>query len=235
MRYERIKHFISAPRIDRYLLAAGNRKSRAIKLYKANLKVSQAFLPLLAVLEVTLRNRINAILSAHFTDPDWIINQKTGFMVNPSLRYRNHRTGRMETNDFIKREVIKAEARIRRSGVPVTSGKIISEQTFGFWTELFELFYYRILLGRPIQIFTNLPSGHGRREVADTLNKVRLFRNRVYHNEPVCFNGNSIDLSNAEAIHVMIKDVLSWCDPDLIKWIKDIDSVTAKINSAKKI
>src|SRR5258706_660728 len=232
MKFEKVRLFISAPRIDRYLLAVGNRKPKAVQLYKANLKISQAFLPVLAVLEVTLRNRINTILAAHFTDPDWIINQKNGFMVHPTLRYTHGRTGRIITNHFLKQEVEKAEKRIRKAGATITSGKIISEQMFGFWTDLFELYHYRILLGRPIQIFINLPSGYGRREVADALNKIRLFRNRLYHNEPICFTGNTVDFQKAMNIHQLIKDVFSWCDPELLGWIKDIDSISSKISSS---
>lgn len=135
MRFDKVRLYVSAPRIDRYLLAAGNRKAKAVKLYKANLKISQAFLPVLALLEVALRNRLNIILTAHFSDPDWIINQKTAFMVNPSLRRFDLRTRRMVPNHALKQQVEKAERKLRNARTPITSGKIISEQTFGFWTE----------------------------------------------------------------------------------------------------
>jgi len=233
MKFEKVRLYVSSPRIDRFLIATDNNKTKAVRLYKANLKVSQAFLPVLAILEVTLRNRLNAILSSHFTDSDWIINQKTGFMVHHSLTYV--RGGRTMHNHYLKKQVEKAETRIRNSGMPVTSGKIISEQMFGFWTELFERTYYRILLGRPIQIFTNLPSGHGRDEVIDALNQIRLFRNRLYHNEPLCFNAAAISFQKAEDIHGLIKDILNWCDPELTIWIKDIDQIAVKIRNAKKI
>lgn len=235
MKFEKVRLFVSAPRLDRYLLAAGNRKTRAVKLYKANLKISQAFLPVLAILEVALRNRLNTILSAHFTDPDWITNQKTVFMVDPSLQRYDLRTRRMVPNHFLRQQVEKAERKLRAVHVPITSGKVISEQTFGFWTEFFERAHYRILLGRPIQIFTNLPAAHGRQIVYDTLNNIRFFRNRLYHNEPVCFNVNTIDFQKAEDIYQSIRDVFSWCDPELLLWIRDVDTIITKINNAKRI
>lgn len=225
MRFEKVSFYLSSPRIDRYLAATGN-KNRAVRLYKANLRVSQAFLPVIAVLEVVLRNRINGVLSAFYTDPDWIKNQKDGFMSDLSLAKSNY---------FIKKEVEKAEKRIQKSGAIVTSGKVISEQTFGFWTELFEKYYYKLLAGRPIQIFKNLPSGHGRSEVSHTLNRIRLFRNRLYHNEPVCFEGVLISFQQAENIYQLMKEVFTWIDPDLLKWIKDIDTIANKIKNAKKI
>ena len=232
MKFEKIALYISTPRIDRYLIAAGG-KTKAVRLYKANLRIAQAFLPLLAILEVALRNRLHAILAGHFADPDWVINQKTGFMVHSSLTYT--RAGRIIHNHYLKKEVEKAEMRFRNAGIPITSGKIISEQTFGFWTELFELSYYRILLGRPIQIFTNLPPGHGRSQVTDALNKIRLFRNRIYHNEPICFDATAISFQKAEDIHQLIKNVLMWCDPELPGWIKDMDQIDTKIRNAKRI
>ncbi len=97
MKYQKVRLYLSSQRIDRYLIATGNRKTRAVRLYKANLKIAQSFHPLLGALEVTLRNRINTILSAHFSDPDWIINQKTGFMAAPSLTHIDRRTGRRVT------------------------------------------------------------------------------------------------------------------------------------------
>lgn len=86
MKFSDVRLYISAPRINKYLIATGS-KTKAVKLYKANLKISQAFHPILGVMEVVLRNRLNTLISAHFSDPDWIINQKTGFMSDPSLRY----------------------------------------------------------------------------------------------------------------------------------------------------
>lgn len=235
MRFQKIQLYLSSSRLGRYQIATGNRSTKSIKLYKANLKISQSFHPILGILEVILRNKLNIILSGYFTDPDWIINQKTGFMIDPSLTYRNHRTGRMITNDYLKVSVEKSENRFRRIRIPVTSGKIIADQTLGFWTNLFELSHYRILRGRPIQIFSHLPSGIGRTQVCERLNKIREFRNRINHNEPICFNGNNIDFDYVEDIYSSIIEIINWTDPELINWIRDMDSVMVKINNAKRI
>ena len=58
MKFRDFRQYFSASRINRYLLSTGNSTSRAVRLYKANLKISQAFHPLLGVFEVILRNRI---------------------------------------------------------------------------------------------------------------------------------------------------------------------------------
>jgi hypothetical protein len=235
MKFQKVQLYLSSQRIDRYLIATGNKKTRAVSLYKANLKIAQSFHPLLGVLEVTLRNRINTILTTHFSDPDWITNQKTGFMVAPSLIHIDRKTGRRITNDFLKSSVEKSERRFIRLGVPITCGKIIADQSLGFWTDLFEVHHYKLLLGRSIKVFTNLPSGHGRSDACDRLNKIRQFRNRINHNEPICFNGAVIDFTYVEEVYDAIREILSWMEPELIKWVKEIDNVSTNIAHAKTV
>lgn len=156
-------------------------------------------------------------------------------MSDPSLSYFDRRTGQRINNDFLKSSIEKSERRFQRLRLQITSGKIIADQTFGFWTDLFEVHHYRLLSGRPIQVFSNLPPAHGRREVCDRLNKIRQFRNRINHNEPICFNANIIDFTYVEDIYQSINDILIWIDPELIKWIKNIDSILIKIQRAKNI
>jgi hypothetical protein len=215
------------------MLATENSSNKAMKLYKANLKVAQAFHPLLGVFEVVLRNKLNDILTFHFSDPNWIINQKLGFMSDRSLKFTYKRTGKQYINDFLKREIIKAEKRLQKTRTPITSGKIIAEQTLGFCTDLFEVHHYRLLKGKPIQIFHSLTSGHGRKQVNDELNKVRRFRNRITHNEPICFKGNEIDFDETIEVHKSIINLLTWIDPNIVKFFADVDSVTKTIEKAK--
>jgi hypothetical protein len=235
MKFKKTQSFLSIQRIDRYFVASGNSMPKAVKLYKANLKIAQSFHPLLGILEVILRNKINTILTLHFSDSDWIINQKNGFMNDSSLRHHDRRTNKIVTNDYLKYSVEKTERRMQKLKIPISSGKIIADQTLGFWTDLFEVHHYRLLLGKPIQIFSSIPAGHGRSDITVRLNKIRQFRNRINHNEPICFQGNNIDFLYVEEIYNSIIEILSWIDPDLIPWIKDIDSVKVKISNAKKI
>ena len=235
MNFNKIRLHISSPRIDRFVIASASNKTKAQRLYKANIRVAQSFFPLLNVVEVVLRNGINTILTGYFTDPDWIMNQKKGFMSHVTLTYIDKRSGKKVVNDFLKKEVEKAEKRISRNGSVPTSGKVIAEQTFGFWTDLFEMHHYRILKGRPIQIFKHLPVGFGRKEVCDKLTDIRRFRNRMYHNEPICFVSGKIDFSKCESVYQDIIDILNWIDPEITKWIKDLNSVELKIKNAKKI
>ncbi len=235
MNFTKITLFLSAPRINRYLQTYQNDQKKAEQLYKANLHVSQAFHPTIGILEVVLRNQINTVLTNHFSDPDWIINQKTGFMSHSSLTYYDKLTKKSKTNDALKRDVEKAEKRIKDSQCLLTSGKVIAESMLGFWTQLFEVHYYKILVGKPIQIFNHLPSGYGRKEVVDLLTKIRLFRNRINHNEPICFKSLTVDFTETEFIHDAVFKLLFWIDTDLEQWVRDIDEIKLRITNAKSI
>ncbi len=143
--------------------------------------------------------------------------------------------GDSKVNDFIKREVEKAENRILKTNSKITSGKIIAEQSLGFWTDFFEVHNYKLLKGKPIQIFKYLPSGYGRKEVNELLNNIRRFRNRINHNEPICFKEDNIDFSNTILVYNSIIKILSWINPDIISFISDIDTVIKNIKQTEKL
>lgn len=226
MRFSDIEKHLSVPRLNRYLIAASGDKRKAIKAYKLNLELAQSFHPLLGILEVVLRNHINQQLSNYFHDNNWIINEKSGFMSSRSLR---------GTNFFLKGGITKAEKRLRKNRVTITSGKIIAEQTFGFWTALFEVHHYRLIGGRPIKAFKHLPTQTGRKAVFKELEKIREFRNRINHNEPICFNVNSLDFTTAEEISIAIRKILSWIDPQILDLYNSLDKTVKVIAKCKSI
>ena len=235
MNYKTYEKYFSALRMNRYLLASSLIEKKATQLYASNIQVSQSFHPLIGILEVVIRNCINEILSTHFLDNDWIINQKNGFMIDPSLTFRHKKTNQIITNDFLFREVIKAEKNVLKKGFVVTSGKIIAEQTMGFWTDLFEVHNYKLLHGKPIKIFTKLPKNYGRKEVNEEFRKIMLFRNRINHNEPICFYGNAIDFSKTEEVYQSIINIIIWINPELIEITTPLDTVIKQIYEAKKM
>lgn len=76
MDYNKLEHFVSVPRLDRFLNACGGSKPDAQQLYKDNLRVAESFYPVLHLFEVFLRNAINTRLTDYFGNPDWIIIEK---------------------------------------------------------------------------------------------------------------------------------------------------------------
>lgn len=219
MHYSKLEQFVSKPRLDRYLVACSNSRDRAQKLYEANILVAQAFYPILNLFETFLRNSINEKLTSHFGDTAWIINEKTGFMDDISLAPKY----------YLKNQVLSAERNTRGT---ITPGKIISEQPFGFWTSLFEPKHYTLISGYTIRCFPNKPTHVNRLIIYTTLKDIREFRNRVYHNENICFNNITIDFTNAEHIKTKIYHLLDWMDVDLKNYVTQFDKVDVEITKA---
>lgn len=79
--------------------------------------------------------------------------------------------------------------------------------------------HYRLIGGIVIHGFPNKPAHINRSFLNQKLNRVREFRNRIYHNEPICFNGTNIDFSEAISIKHEIYELLSWMDTDLTMYV----------------
>lgn len=219
MKYDKLEKYVSEPRLKRYYTSCNNSKSKAQKLYRKNLLVSKSFYPVLNLFEIFLRNVIDTQLIKHFSDKDWIINQKTGFMSNKSLKSSKY---------FLRESVNSAEKKLKKgisSSSVITSGKIISELSFGFWSGLFYRHHYKLLSGDIIHCFPNKPKYVNRKYIEKELNKIRSFRNRIYHNEPICFNGSAINFNQAQSIKKNIYDFLEWIDPDLVDFIRKFDNI----------
>lgn len=226
MEYNKLEYFVSQPRLDRFLIATGNSKSKAQKLYRINLRVSQSFYPVFNLFEIFLRNIINYQISSHFANPNWIITEKNRFMFDPSL---------VGSRYFLRKSVQKAENTITRKGGTITAGKVIAEQSFGFWTSLFDTHHYRLIGGVIIHCFPNKPTTMNRSLINQKLNRIREFRNRVYHNEPICFSGSTIDFSNAILIKQEMYELLEWIDTDLSEYVDYFNGIDKKISAINNL
>lgn len=123
---------------------------------------------------------------------------------------------------------------MRKGGI-VSSGKVIAEQSFGFWTSLFETHHYRLINGSPIHAFPNKPTNANRKLINQKLNRIREFRNRIYHNEPICFNNSQIDFTEANQVKLEIYELLSWVDSEISDYVDYFDGIQSKIDTANKV
>jgi hypothetical protein len=226
VQYSKLEYFVSQPRLDRFLQACDNSKSKAQELYRLNLRVSQAFYPVLNLFEIFLRNILNNKVSAYFSDPNWIINQKNGFMNDNSLQGSKY---------FLKNSVLISEKTIRKKGGSVSSGKVIAEQSLSFWTSLFDVHHYRLIGGVPIHCFEHKPKSENRSSISKKLNRIRTFRNRIYHNEPICFSDDKIDFQQALQTQRNIYLLLEWIDPELVNYVQSYDSINSRIKSINQL
>ncbi|MGL4599754.1 MAG: Abi family protein [Bacteroidia bacterium] len=214
MIYQDFENLFSLSRTKKYLIATSSKRVSAKRLYAQNLILSQSFHPLLITVEICLRNSISKALAIHFSDPDWILNQQTGFMVDPSLR----------GNQYIKREIDKAKNKILRKGYVITSDRLIAEQTFGFWIAFLDTDYSRLIGGCAMHAFPNRPSSLQRKQLYSIIKEVGDFRNRINHGEPICFTGNKIDTSKANNIFNHLKNISFWINPVLQPYLLRLEN-----------
>lgn len=237
MNHKKFSKLYSNARVSRFVKAANGDRRKAQKMYYANARVAQSFQPLLSFFEVILRNQLHYALAAHFNDVQWLINQKTGFMSDPSLTHPVKKTGKVMVNDFLKKEVERSERTLIGKKRNVTAGRVIAELNLGFWNSLYETHHYALLKGVPCKIFKSLPTGYGRKEVNNAIQEIRTLRNRVSHNEPLCFSNKAYDMTYAKEMYGKINDFLSWINPDIMVSLKSesLDNVCREIGRAEQI
>ena len=159
------------------------------------------------------------------------------FMSDPSLTHVVKKTGKTKTNDFLKKEVEKSEKTLLGKRRNVTAGRVIAELNLGFWNSLYETHHYALLQGVPCTIFRGLPTGYGRKEINTIIQNLRIMRNRVSHNEPLCFDSRQFDLTYVKQMYVLISDFFTWINPNIIPTMAQeaLDNVQAEIAKTEAI
>lgn len=200
------KHFFekvfSNKRMERYFALYPNDEERAIMHYQANIKLAESFYTSLSVLEVALRNALSRELETMTGREDWY----AIFPNTPGL-----------TN--LNRYVTKASKQIAGRHESITPSKIIAELTLGFWVPLLNAEYELILWKDLRRAFPYLPKkDRQRKTVSAPLNRFRAFRNRVFHNESICWN-----MHRVQEIHNELLLLLGWINKDLPILLQNID------------
>lgn len=198
--------------------------------YVLNAKLSENFYFLLQNLEVSLRNAIYDNFNSHFVGQDFF------FLNNLRTSNPNNYDISLEFHSFSCWRMIGAvKYQFHRNRVPVTHGKIISELNFGFWTTLLEENYYTPLIWRQIfkDVFPSFSHGpnidHDVPIISDKINKIRKFRNRIFHYEPIF---NHPDLLT---IRDDILEAIGWINADMQKLSKMYDESESIILERKEI
>jgi hypothetical protein len=110
-------------------------------------------------------------------------------------------------------QVGNAKKKIAKARHSITSGRVVAELHFGFWTSLFEDHYERktSFLPRGIKkVFPELPkSQHNRKKIKSRLEGIRILRNRVFHHERI------IHWTDLENQHGRIIETIGWISPEL--------------------
>jgi len=209
-----IERIISNERLQPYLKRHNNNQDKAIQHYKSNIFVSEAFYPLLSILEIGLRNSIDYQLTKRFKDKSW---------------FENHEFIKIASRFQIDR-ISEARANILSEKKEISSGRIISELSFGFWTSLFDT-KFEMTLWKTLRLaFPNCPKEiRKRRTMSSKFNAVRKLRNRIFHHEAITWNLNALQGYEKE-----ILEALNWLNKDLVNWMEDLNHLNRVIEKNRK-
>lgn len=192
----------SNKRMERYFNLYPEDEARAILHYRCNLELAEAFYVSLSVFEVTLRNALCRELKTMTGREDWY----AIFPTTPGLSKLN-------------RYITQANKQIAGRHESITPSKVTAELTLGFWVSLLNSEYERLLWKDLRRAFPYMPKKERQRKnVSAPLNTFRTFRNRVFHNESICWN-----LHRVEVIHQEMIVMMGWINKDVPGWLQQID------------
>ncbi|MGL5194160.1 MAG: Abi family protein [Chroococcales cyanobacterium] len=199
---------VSAARLQPDLNAANQNQEEALELYKINIKLSETLYPFLSIFEVTLRNRIAAVLINKYGE-NWF-NGNGGNWLNES---GTSMTSRKENHELDQLNKAKEELNKRR--ISLVSDNIVAELNLGFWTGMLKSSYEKTIWHHHIaDLFPDVnPRNYNLkrnlREIFKQANNITRLRNRVFHHDPL-FVGSYL-------FQKLLKDYLEGCK--LISWL----------------
>jgi len=175
---------------------------RDIKDYKLNLQKSKHLYIPLSILEVALRNGINAHFEK-FYGRGWLINEAQ-FLKHSEVE-----------------KIHQAKSKLQKKHELVTKDKLIAELSFGFWTGLFQSAYKdKMRFNTLKEIFPNLPSKKiqkiDRKTIHSKINHIREFRNRVFHHE-------NINKPLYDTIEEDIYEIIGFFDSEIAHFVKELN------------
>lgn len=201
MKYSDYQKAFSYSRLERYRIACGDNKRKALLLYRYNIKLCQECYAILGILEVTLRNSIDRHYQAQFGVTNWleVQAQNTGVFSDQIFQPGNY-----ESRRLIRSNIRKLNARY-------THDRLVSSLSFGFWVMLFNKLQFNVGGKTLHNIFVNRPIGTLPRSMYKELDKIRDFRNRVAHHEPLCFDSlHNKNVMYAQQHYDLIKRYAQW-------------------------
>ena len=175
MKYKEYEVAFSPARLSRYKAACGGDTRKAMTLYRYNVKLCQKYYAVLNIFEIIFRNAIDRHFRAYYNDPKWIEHQL--------------QTGGMLAHSPKKAEVLKHIRDLTKRG-KLTPDKVVSAQSLGFWTYMFNKIPFNTGGKKILDIFPNKQVGLGQKAVYNELQDIKQFRNRIAHHEPICFDAS---------------------------------------------
>ena len=177
---------ISADRLSSYKYLDSDNIDLILSRYIFNVQISESFYPVIAALEISLRNRLyNAVAKLKSN--------------NCLLDEINNKNILSENEHNILLEACK---KLQNKKHKLSTGSIIAELTFGFWVNLCKKSYKNSLWDKQgffdsifpdfDKYFTS-PTWDKTKVICPVLKEVLRLRNRIFHHEIIINNKNGIE------------------------------------------
>jgi hypothetical protein len=158
---------LSLERFARYLDWAGGDRRLAVELYTLNTRLSESLYTPIQMLEIALRNRIHAVLSAE-------------------LHAHWYDETRCQLDTRQAEQLASARNDLSAAQKPDAPGRVVAALTFGYWTAFFNT-DYEDLWRKHMHRIAKRADGKSltRKDFSRSLTPIRLLRNRIAHHEPI--------------------------------------------------
>ena len=199
--FQKIENILHTERIDAYRQDEAN-DAVTLSRYLLNVALSEALYPVLQFAEIALRNAVHRELSARCRTDAWYD--------SPQARL----------TPWQHDKVTEAKDTLRKHRKPLSSGRIVAELTFGFWTAFFNNSHARTGIGSFLSknAFPHAPATEQYQAKLDKRwLEIRDLRNRVFHHERI-LHWKDLDLR-----HQAILEMIGWMSPELDDLAKTID------------
>lgn len=196
-----IEQALSLERFARYVAWAGGDRDLALEFYTLNTRLSEALYAPLQALELSLRNRIHAVMSGAHGER-WF---------EEDLLQAPHQ----------REQVSDAVAELIKDGKDPIAGRVVAALTFSFWTAMVSP-VYEDLWRASLNAIAARPDGKrlSRKQLSRPLTPIRVLRNRVAHHEPILH-------WSLPKHHGQIVEVTNWLSPSVAGWLAPIDRFPA--------
>jgi len=200
-----IENILHSDRLDVYR-QDGADQNLTLARYSLNLALSESLYPSLQFAEIGLRNAVHRALTARCGTEAWYD--------SPQARLTPWQQEKVDE--------AKNALAIRRK--PLTSGRVVAELNFAFWTGFFNRTHARTGIGAYLSHHA-FPHAPAKEQYQATLDRrwqnIRDLRNRVFHHERI------LHWHDLDQHHQDILDIIGWISPELHDFAKKLDRFTA--------
>lgn len=149
----------------------------------------------LQMLEIALRNRIHAVLSAAL-HPQWYD--------EPMCQLDSRQAG----------QVAKAKQDLIDEGKDTAPGRVVASLTFGYWTAFFNTAYEDLWRKQLHRIAKRADKPLRRKDFSTALTPIRLLSNRIAHHEPI------LEWNLPKHYRNMVQ-ITEWLSPAAAAWCRE--------------